>query len=217
MLPNVLDRRRVEHQREETGDVGRPVAFDEPSTSATDGTGRCDAASPSGSRRRVRPRWSAAFTRADRRAEHGGDLLQAVVEELLQDDGGALLRREALEETVPASRIAAAVSPAARGPEPARPARPLPCRAAGGVDPEVRRGAEEVGARVLDARDDAAERAERAQQGVLHQVLRIPHVARQPAAVAVQHRSEWRDDVDVAMPPALRSSRSSSMSASCPV
>jgi len=68
------------------------------------------------------------------------------------------------------------------------------------VDPEVSSRADEIRFRVLEIAIDLAEQAEHAQQRVLHQVLAVPDVAGQPAAVAVQGRPEWREGVEIAPP-----------------
>ena len=131
----------------------------------------------------------------------GADLLQAHVEELLQHDGGALLRRESLHQRdahvargARRRRVAARLG-RARGER-----RGLQHAATHGVDPQVGRGAQQVRARILDPVVDVAERAEAAQQRVLHQVLGVPEIAGEAAAIAVEGWPQRRRQVDVAVP-----------------
>jgi len=108
----------------------------------------------------------------------GADLLQADVEELLQHDGGALPGGEALEETRSCvAQVARAIGARCRS----RGGRGIRERGAGRrlaaaqlVDPDVRRRAQEVGARIADVVIERSQVPEGPQQRVLHQVLGVP-------------------------------------------
>lgn len=139
---------------------------------------------------------------ADAGREHFRDLFEAVVEELLEDDGGAFLRRQPLHQE--GAGIAhgagvldrrAAAAPLLLGNGGRLAAAPPQL-----VDPQIGRDAQQIGARVGDRLKHVAERAEGAQQGVLRQVLRVPQVAGQPPAIAVQSRPQRRQQIDVAVP-----------------
>jgi hypothetical protein len=63
---------------------------------------------------------------------------------------------------------------------------------ASAVDPQIGRGPDQVRPRVLELHVHLAEQAEDAHQGVLHQVLAIPDIAGETAAIAVQVRAQRR-------------------------
>ena len=196
--PDVLDRPGVQHEAHEPRHIGGVVGVDEaiderhrrPRATGCD-LGILESRATPVQRRLHRP---------DGRRQDVSDLLQAVVEELLQDDGRPLLRGEPLHQHGP--RVARRAGGRRAGAALARlgEGRRFAFAAADRVDPEIGRGPEQVGTRILDADGDAAERPEGSQQGVLYEVLRVPDIAGQPAAEAVEPRSEGRQEIDVAVP-----------------
>ena len=127
---DVLDAAAVEHQRDQARDVGRGVQRDEavhqrerragpPRRGAA--LGLVEAAAPAVERR---------LHRADRRAQHVGDLFEAHVEGVLQHHGGALLRREALQQPLAGVAHGAGRGRGPAGASASRERTRLGCRAA---------------------------------------------------------------------------------------
>lgn len=140
---------------------------------------------------------------ADGRLQHRRGLVEREVEHVLQQHRGALLRRQAEEED--ARRLAhrdrlRRILALARRRCGAFRVASLDARAAEPVDPEVRRGADEVGARMGQVGVALPEEREDACERVLHQVLAVPHVAGEPAAVAEQLGAKRCDLVEEGPP-----------------
>src|SRR5262249_36228017 len=68
------------------------------------------------------------------------------------------------------------------------------------VDPQVRRRPDEICPRIVEIEVDLPEQAEDPYEGILDEVLAIPHTARQPAAVAMQVGSKGRKRIQIARP-----------------
>src|SRR5262245_40865042 len=140
------------------------------------------------------------FHRADRGPENRGDLLEREVEDVLQHYGGPLLRCEQLQQR--AARVAYRAGRRARigwridGRERASLDAPPP----DGVDPQVARDPQEVGARLADSVVNLTERRQGAHQRILDEILGVPDVPGEAAAVAVQRGAKWGEQIEVAMP-----------------
>src|SRR5262249_19802351 len=68
------------------------------------------------------------------------------------------------------------------------------------VDPQVRGDAREKRAGVRDGAPSGAEGREPAEHRLLHQVLRVPDISRETAAVAMEMPSQRRQEVEIAVP-----------------
>ena len=127
----------------------------------------------------------------------------AEVEGLLEHDGGALARWQHGQGSLGRVAQLGVERGACRG---------LPCGQLLGappalgpgapqlVDPQVGEDAEQVGARMAHRLVAHAERREGPQQGVVHQILGVEGVARQPLAVSEQIRAKGLHLVDEARP-----------------
>ena len=134
--------------------------------------------------------------------QHGCRLLERQVQDIFHQNCGALLRVQRLEQR---SRRWAAVRRVKRCDRcRLRPlqnhSRLFSGRPAHPVDPEIRRRANQVRLRILQPGVGLSQEAEYAHQGVLDEILPIPDVSSQLAAIAVQRGPVHRQLVDITPP-----------------
>ena len=115
-----------------------------------------------------------------------------------EHDRGALLRRQDAEQRL--GRLARCDRIDVRAGHLVVAEWPLTLEPPHAIDPQVRRDTEQPRARVRRRLAHLRERHERARQGVLRHVLRVPWAAREVAAVSVELRAERLVGVEEAVP-----------------
>jgi hypothetical protein len=204
VVAHVLRRSAVEHEVEQPLHVPGFVALDEPIDRLRRGQGPSRRHRAVGLPKPLSPAMQSGLHGPGRRRQQLGNFLEGHSEHLLEQDGRTLLRREPLKKSRPRLAHLAGgrgIGSRRRKVLGARDRIPrLGSSPSQGVDPHVRRRAQQVRPGVADPSVGHPPLPERSQQRVLNEILGIPEASGQASAVAVERRPPGNQRVDEVVP-----------------